>query len=608
MSFLKKNSITKITGVFILLTIIFTIVSQEKWDKPNGVIGADVRGYYAYLPALFIHNDLKFENLEVYKNEKGYEVWTSRGKDGKTFIKYTSGMAIMYSPFFVVTHSLAESLGAKADGFSYPYKIGLIIASLFYLVIGLIFLSKLLLRYFEDRVVSIALLILYLGTNLFEFSTGHLALSHSYSFALITVFLFCSLKWLDAPKLKWAIWMGISGGLMLLIRPIDIIFLSFIIFVNVNSFESLNSRFKLLWNYRLHALIFMAFVMLILLPQLLYYKHVFGKFIYYSYTKEGFFFLEPHLFDTIFSYRNGWLVYSPIMILAIIGFFFTKRYSKQFTWFSPIAFLVYFYIISSWWCWWYAGFGNRAFINVYPILAVPLCAFIAFALSRKLLVRLGFHVVVLALILFNFFQSYQFENGIIHWGYMSKEAYWDAWGRSHVSQLQELYLRKPDLNHALEGRDVISVPVVDTLLLIDNSFEKLSPSDTSSYPFAQNKVSYTGKKSLFFDEGTAYMLNTKFNVPKETTHIYISYKLRRSDAIVAVLEGSEEKPFYFLSGDIFEVDNGWEKMEMFAPLPRENKDKPDSLTFYLWNKAAKEIYVDDLEIRCFNVSYKEVER
>ena len=162
--------------------------------------------------------------------------------------------------------------------------------------------------------------------------------------------------------------------------------------------------------------------------------------------------------------------------------------------------------------------------------------------------------------------------------------------------------------NALEGRDVISVPIIDTLLSIENSFENPKPSDSSYYPFVQKKESFTGKKSLFFKEGTGYMMNTSFAVPPKTTHIYLSYKLIRSDAILAVLEGGKKKPFYFLSGDIFEIDDGWEKMEMFAPLPREAVDKPDSLTFYLWNKAFKEVYVDDLEIKCFNVSYKDVER
>lgn len=604
MSF-KTHLLTKITGLFILSVIIFTIVSQQKWEKDGGVIGADVRGYYAYLPALFIHDDLKFENKEVYKIENGYSVWLSVDENEQPFVKYTSGMSIMYSPFFLAAHGLAESLGAKPDGFSWPYKVGLIIGSLFYLLIGIIFLSKLLLRYFEDRVVSVALLILYLGTNLFEFETGLLAYSHAYSFALIALFLFCTVKWLDAPKLKWAVWMGISGGLIFLIRPIDIIFLSFVFLFNVNSFRALKERFELLWKHKKHVLIFAAFFVLMLVPQLLYFKHVFGHFIYYSYTKEGFFFLHPHLFDALLSYRNGWLVYSPVLVFALLGFFFTKRYSKQFTWFSLFAFLMYFYVISSWWCWWYAGFGNRAFINAYPVLSIPLCAFIAFVFSKKELVQIGFQIIVLALIVLNVFQSYQFEKGIIHWGFMSKDAYWDSFGRTERSQLQQLYLEPPHLDKALLGRDVVSVSVIDTLWSSVRGFEHIKSNDSLYYSHVFKKESFLGKSSLYF-HGDPYAMNNTIDLPKGTSHVYLSVWVKAEDEIRFVLVGDESTPFYQVSDEIESTRKGWQKLHLFAKLPRDIDY--EQLDYYLWNDQMVPFLIDDLEVRCFDVKIKIIEK
>jgi len=604
MSIFKTNSITKITGVFILLTIVFTIVSQGKWDKENGVIGADVRGYYAYLPALFIHNDLKFENLEVYKNEKGYEVWVSEDEKGRRFIKYTSGMSIMYSPFFLVSHALASPLGAKADGFSYPYKTGLIVGSLFYLVIGLIFISKLLLRYFEDRVVSIALLILYLGTNLFEYETGHLALSHGYSFALIALFMYSTVTWLDKPKLKWAIWMGVSGGLMLLIRPIDLVFLSFIVLIGVRSLEDLKLRFKLIWSNKIHVFVFLGFGFLMLLPQLLYYKHVFGHFIYYSYTKEGFFFLTPHLYDTMFSFRNGWLIYSPIMVFALVGFFFTKRISNQFTFFSPFAFLVYFYVLSSWWCWWYAGFGNRAFINLYPVLAIPLCALIAYVLNKKFYINIGFKALVFAFILLNVFQSYQFEKGIIHWGYMSSDAYWHAFGRTKPTSIQHLYYEYPEMDQALLGKDVVSVLIVDTISTRLNGFEDTQRSDSAYYPFLQKESFFKGRAALFVPN-QPYALQSSFAIPNHANNICVSAWVKTSNELRIVVVGDDKTPFYAASNQIYESRNGWQKLYLFAQLPKEVKY--DSLEYYIWNEEMGEYYIDELKIECFNVSPKTVE-
>ncbi|MFT6246340.1 MAG: hypothetical protein ACJA0U_001480 [Salibacteraceae bacterium] len=604
MGFLKTYSLTKITGAFILLAVVFTIVSQEKWNKDNAVISSDVRGYYAYLPALFIHNDLKFENHEVYKIEKGYEVWVMKDKNGKKYIKFTCGMSILYTPFFLVSHALAEPLGEKADGFSSPYKIGLIVSSIFYLFISILFLSKFLLLYFEDRTVSICLLILFLGTNLFEFETGLLTQSHAYSFALLTVFMYSSVKWLDTPRFKWAIWMGITGGLMFLIRPIDVLFLSFILLFNVNSFKDLIGRFKLIWNYKKQAFVFLGLLLLMISPQLLYFKHIFGSFIYYSYTKEGFFFLHPHLFDSVFSYRNGWLVYSPIMLLSLIGFFFIKRYSKQFTWFSPFAFLMYFYVISSWWCWWYVGFGNRAFINLYPILAVPLCAFISFALSKKIAVRVGLNVLVLTFIVFNGFQTYQYEKRIIHWGWMSKDSYWDSFGRTEHSQLAGLYFEPPDLEKALLGRDVVNVSTIDTLYSSRNGFEKLNP-ESSYFPFVQKKEFFKGNKALFFG-GQPFAMQKTFNVPKGTNSVYISAWVKTDSELRIVLTGEGEVPFYKASDQIEKSQGGWKKLHLLAKLPKELTY--ENLKYYIWNHEKGSYQIDNIELHCFAISVEYIER
>ncbi|MFO7610005.1 MAG: hypothetical protein R6X35_12570, partial [Candidatus Krumholzibacteriia bacterium] len=49
-----------------------------------------------------------------------------------------------------------------------------------------------------------------------------------------------------------------------------------------------------------------------------------GQFVFNSYMEEGFFFLKPKFFHGLFSYRKGWLVYSPVMTMAIIGFIWMR--------------------------------------------------------------------------------------------------------------------------------------------------------------------------------------------------------------------------------------------------------------------------------------------
>ncbi|MDC3253150.1 hypothetical protein OAU25_02755 [Crocinitomicaceae bacterium] len=275
MPLIGNFSLTRLTGLFIVVVIISKIIANGDWENDRHIIGGDIRGYYAYLPALFINKHLKFQDLEVYKMSRpGYQVWTKQTKAGTRYIKYTCGMAIMYSPFFFIADALAIKLGAAPDGFSWPYQMALIVASIFYLIIGIVFLSKFLLRFFSDYAVSIALIVLFLGTNLYFYETKHLTYSHGFSFALICLFLFSATSWFDSFRLRWAIWMGVSCGLMVLIRPIDIIFTCFVLLYSVNSFVYLRERLRLIWKFKLHVLVFNGY------PATALFQIHFGKLLF----------------------------------------------------------------------------------------------------------------------------------------------------------------------------------------------------------------------------------------------------------------------------------------------------------------------------------------
>ena len=138
---LNTNILTLLSGTTIFFVVLFTVIGQAKWNDSNGVITGDVRGYYAYLPALFIHNDIQFKNPNVYNQTESDQIWTSETEDGKVFIKYTCGMAILYSPFFAAGHLYAKNSQYKANGYSAPYKVALIFGSLFYLIISLVFVN-----------------------------------------------------------------------------------------------------------------------------------------------------------------------------------------------------------------------------------------------------------------------------------------------------------------------------------------------------------------------------------------------------------------------------------------------------------------------------------
>jgi hypothetical protein len=99
---------------------------------------------------------------------------------------------------------------------------------------------------------------------------------------------------------------------------------------------------------------------------------------YYSYGDEGFFFTNPQIINGLFSYRKGWLIYTPLMIFALLGILtLARRKFQQF--FIPVLIFTVanIYVVYSWWCWWYGGsFGSRPMIDSYPLMAVALAGMV----------------------------------------------------------------------------------------------------------------------------------------------------------------------------------------------------------------------------------------
>ena len=73
-------------------------------------------------------------------------------------------------------------------------------------------------------------------------------------------------------------------------------------------------------------------------------RSVTGQWLFYSYEDQGFSWLEPHIIKGLFSYRSGWLVYSPAMLLYLIGFLFLLKKNRSFGISAVIYTVLFVYI------------------------------------------------------------------------------------------------------------------------------------------------------------------------------------------------------------------------------------------------------------------------
>ncbi len=429
---------------FLLFTIIFIWSSYNLlfWKRTNVIIRWDISTYYIYLPAKFIYNDIT--SFKFY--DKICEQYHPSGplKDNgltsignKKIIKTTLGLSILYSPFFFMADIYAQHTDYLRDGYSVPYQYMLDKANIFYALLGIIFLTKILIRYFDPKTTLLTLIVIVLGTNYYYYIIHEGGMPHNYLFFIHSGIIYLTIKWLDNNKIIYAIILGLLIGLAILIRPSEIIICFIPLLWGIISFKSLKERIQLFSKKKHHVIIVLVMVILVISPQLYYWKYITGNWIYYSYGKEGFNYYHPEIINGLFSYKKGWLIYTPIMLFSILGILRLKKHVNGIAFLVVLFLIVNLYITFSWCSWWYGGgFGMRALIQSYALLSLPMASFIKTFIIRddyttilKKLTGIFFVILFVSFITLNLIQTWQYHRGIIHYDSMTKEKYWDVFGK-----------------------------------------------------------------------------------------------------------------------------------------------------------------------------------
>lgn len=431
-SLFRRKNLPWLAILCMSLVYLATDFSHHNWTrtKPEarGVIRHDVKMYYAYLTAGIIEKDLKLEFISEPGFKNNYRFWNTKAENGNRIIITSMGLSFMYAPFFLMAHLLANIFGLPADGYGSIYQFFLVFGGLFYAIWGFIILRKILLQFFDPLITAITLILIGIGTNLYYYSTYEAAMAHVYNFFLIAVFIWQVIRWYRKPDWKSALIIGGLLGLISLIRPTNILVFFVLLLWDVKSYKEFGNRIIFyLQKYYLVLFMLVAFIA-VWTPQMLYWKIITGKFLYFSYGVAGasFYFGNPQIIGSLFSYIKGWYVYTPVMLFATLGILLLRKR-------MPLAFLPVFvllvtmiYVQSSWWSWWFGGgFGLRAYIDIYAVMAIPLAVLVERSLNFRLKwVKIASASLMIFLIFFSWLQTYQYKKGMIHYCGMTKESYW----------------------------------------------------------------------------------------------------------------------------------------------------------------------------------------
>ena len=291
----------------------------------------------------------------------------------------------------------------------------------------------------------------------------------------------------ENPDWKRAGALGLTIGLATICRPTELMLVLIPLLWGVYNKTTVIEKLQGLWQRKSHVIVLGTGIALMGIIQMAYWKIYSGQFLYYSYEEYTFDWLRPHIWNGLFSFRKGWLIYTPVMILALMGLIpLYKNYREKF-WMVAIYLALTLYIVFAWQVWWYGGsFGARSMVQVYALLAFPLAACISYVLQRKVLTIIT-AVFVLLCIDLNMIMSWQAHAREGGWEaeYMTKAYFWKIFGSSRPDKADKIFL---DVRHELKDTDGMSVRT-----LYANEYE------TDTIAHTTDRYAFEGSRSLLLE-------------------------------------------------------------------------------------------------------------
>lgn len=426
---------------------LWAVLNIGRW-RTRELLLWDAEAYHQYLPAVFIHHDLL--DMRYLQQGHPYIVHPDFSPSSGIFMipatrhacnKYSCGTALFEAPAFLVAQAWATRFAPAdaMDGEAPPYQLALAIGSVLWTAVGLWILGVFLRRYLSDTYTALALVVIGFGTNLFYYAAFAPGMAHPFLFVLFSAVLERTDSWYRRPTAGKAVVLGLVIGLVALTRPVDVLVALVPLTWGLGTAEARQHTWTLWRTHRAHLWWAAMAAIIGVLPQLLYWKATTGHFLFYSYRSERFILSQPHVLDGLFSYRKGWFVYTPLVLLMWCGvpLLWRDRTLRSYAVMLFLFFLPFVYLVFSWWSWSYGGgFGARPMIESLALLALPFGVLARTVFQRKRSAwRWVLSVALLTGMALYVFQQWQYFRGYIRWDDMTAERYWQVFGRTDISDL-----------------------------------------------------------------------------------------------------------------------------------------------------------------------------
>lgn len=587
----------------IALVLVIFFCHHGFFSNPKSeLIKSDGFGYYSYLPAKFIYHDPSYTFLEKYHKENyestGLQGFTNE-VNGRKVNKYFIGVSVLLLPFFFLAHWLSMAFGFAPDGYSLLYQYFTGLGAIFYLWFGCRYCSRLMRMYgISQGTTAMVIPALVFGTLLFHYTVFEPSMSHVYSFAAISGFLYFTKKATLEHEGRHYFLAFIALGFIVLLRPVNILVVLAIPFLAGNKTVLLQTIFAFFKRKRTLFISVLGFALLVSIQLLAWHKQT-GSALLWSYSGEGFYFSDPHIFGALFSYKKGLFVYTPIAFLALVGFFFLRKRLFELT--SLFLFLlITVYVISSWHDWSYGmSFGYRPLTDHFAFVA--LLAGFAFQLLTPLILKGAYALLLLACIGLNQVQDFQYRHYILHWSIMSETKYW------------KVFLKTGD---RFKGYlwDQMYYEDVHGNLLSSHTTDLESKKDPWEVPkpFSAGTAAHSGSQVSLTDSTNEYgatLVVKSGSIINKTGESYVRVKLWKyaeaSDTgafLVISIDSANGKNYSYWTIPFEKISwhktSQWEEVRFGAPL-KGHGDPDDIIKVYVWNPTRERLLLDDITVEFF---------
>ena len=378
----------------LLILFLLSLPFLNPWVRGDGV------GYYAFARAPLIQHILDFTEDYRHANEsfRGARLDENnqprslfRTRTGHLDNHFTVGPAILWTPLLLVTHAgvlLARALGSSvaADGFSTPYRISMALATVIYGFLSLLLAFRLARQYVEERWALLATLAIWWASSFPVYMYFNPSWSHAHSAFAVALFLWYWHETRSSRALSQWLLLALIAGLMLNVYYPNTMVLVVLVVEAVPQYLSAfrsgsrggASEAPRLADLLVRHLFFGLVVLVCLLPTFITRYIVYGGAFESGYIPlRDWLWHSPAFLAVLFASNHGLLVWTPILLFAIVGLIL-------FRWREPrvgapflAAFLAFYLFIVCYPDW--AGissYGNRFFVSLTVLFILGLSVFL----------------------------------------------------------------------------------------------------------------------------------------------------------------------------------------------------------------------------------------